>query len=73
MASENTAQHGRQPRRITSENTTAALQAYHKALATAPLSSETRRTYVTCHGDGTTGLPQGRDHLAVTGRVLIVV
>ena len=28
---------------------------------------------VTCHGDGTTGLPQGRDHLAVTARVLIVV
>jgi site-specific recombinase XerD len=46
VASENTVQHGRQPRRITSENTTAALQAYHKALAAAPLFSETRRTYL---------------------------
>lgn len=28
---------------------------------------------VTCHGDGTTGLPLGRDHLGVMGCVLIVV
>jgi integrase/recombinase XerC len=46
VASENTDPGGRQSGRITSENTTAALRAYHKALAAAPLSSETKRTYL---------------------------
>lgn len=46
MASENTVQGGGQHRRITSENTTAALEAYQAALALAPLSAETARTYL---------------------------
>jgi hypothetical protein len=46
VASENTLQGDSQPRRITSENTTAALQAYRAALAAAPLSAETRHTYL---------------------------
>lgn len=46
MASENTVPGGGQNRRITSENTTAALEAYQAALARAPLSAETTRTYL---------------------------
>jgi integrase/recombinase XerC len=46
MASKNTALGGRQPRRITSENTTTALAAYQAALSVAPLSAQTVRTYV---------------------------
>jgi len=47
VASENTVQGARQSRRITSENTTAALDASYRAvLARAPLSAETARTYL---------------------------
>lgn len=46
MTSENTVQGARQPHWITSENTTAALDAYRAALARAPLSAETARTYL---------------------------
>jgi site-specific recombinase XerD len=46
VASENTVPGGGQHRRITSENTTAALEAYQAALARAPLSAETTRTYL---------------------------
>jgi site-specific recombinase XerD len=46
VASENTVPGGGQNRRITSENTTAALEAYQAALARAPLSAETTRTYL---------------------------
>ena len=46
VTSENTVPGGGQHRRITSENTTAALEAYQAALARAPLSAETTRTYL---------------------------
>ncbi len=46
MASENTAQHGPHDQEITSENRVAALEEYRVALAVAPLSAQTVRTYL---------------------------
>jgi len=46
VTSENTSQRCQQSAGITAENTTAALHAYRMALAAAPLSAETRRTYL---------------------------